>query len=102
MYTDIQSVYKMALQSIPKSILECKEKYGSMDVNIHKLSGLFSKLSTFYINNEKSIENGSNEQSSYLAMDLGKLHGTISYYLTNGHLSKDHMEDLNKTYKRYK
>jgi len=41
-------------------------------------------------------------QYSIFMFDVGMLTGTISYYNKNNSLTKDHIDDLNKIYKKYK
>jgi len=71
---------------------------------IRKLHIVAAIIFTYYKNYYYSKDDFNKEGTDFamFLFDVGMLTGTISYYHQHHSLRKDHIEDLNKMYKKYR
>ena len=63
-----------------------------------------NRIASYYAKNYRGLgtPNPYVHRYSDFMFDIGMLTGTISYYKQHGKLTKEHIEDLNKIYKKYR
>jgi hypothetical protein len=73
------------------------------DSIVKKMKLVRERITKYHNNNySEKWQRETSEDYCHFMFDAGMLSGTISYYKRTNNLTNDHIEDLNKIYKRYK